>query len=195
MQRRLDIALGLVHPPKVVFLDEPTTGLDPEVRTDMWSEITRLATGEGITIFLTTHYLEEADRLAKRLVIVDRGRIVAEGTPDELKGVLKGDAITVELEQPGPDGRVERALEPLFGVREIQLDGRTLRARSDDGARAVPAVLQALEAGGLPVASVTVSRPSLDDVYLRLTGRSFAEAETAAETAAAERHEREEARR
>jgi len=189
MQRRLDVALGLVHQPKVLFLDEPTTGLDLEVRADMWGEITRLASEEGLTILLTTHYLEEADRLAKRLVIVDRGRVVAEGTPDELKGVLKGDAITVELEEPDLDGRVERALAPMFDVREIQLDGKTLRARSDDGARAVPAVLQALEAGGAPVASVTVSRPSLDDVYLRLTGRSFAEADTAAESGRGDREE------
>jgi ABC-2 type transport system ATP-binding protein len=155
----------------------------------MWDEITRLASEEGLTILLTTHYLEEADRLAKQLVIVDRGRVVAEGTPDELKGVLKGDAITVELEEPDLDGRVERALEPMFDVREIQLDGKTLRARSDDGARAVPAVLQALEAGGAPVASVTVSRPSLDDVYLRLTGRSFAEADTEAESGRGDREE------
>ena len=189
MQRRLDIALGLVHQPTVLFLDEPTTGLDLEVRADMWDEITRLASEEGLTILLTTHYLEEADRLAKQLVIVDRGRVVAEGTPDELKGVLKGDAITVELEEPDLDGRVERALEPMFDVREIQLDGKTLRARSDDGARAVPAVLQALEAGGAPVASVTVSRPSLDDVYLRLTGRSFAEADTEAESGRGDREE------
>jgi ABC-2 type transport system ATP-binding protein len=195
MQRRLDIALGLVHHPKVLFLDEPTTGLDPEVRAAMWEEITRLATEEGLTIFLTTHYLEEADRLAGRLVIVDRGRIVAEGTPDELKGELKGDAVTVELVQPDLEGRVALVLEPLFHVREVQVDGNTLRARSDDGARAVPVILQSLEAGGVPVASVTVSRPSLDDVYLRLTGRSFTAAESEAEAAAAERKEREEARR
>jgi ABC-2 type transport system ATP-binding protein len=195
MQRRLDIALGLVHHPKVLFLDEPTTGLDPEVRAAMWEEITRLATEEGLTIFLTTHYLEEADRLAGRLVIVDRGRIVAEGTPDELKGELKGDAVTVELVHPDLEGRVALVLEPLFHVREVQVDGNTLRARSDDGARAVPVILQSLEAGGVPVASVTVSRPSLDDVYLRLTGRSFTAAESEAEAAAAERKEREEARR
>jgi len=195
MQRRLDIALGLVHHPKVLFLDEPTTGLDPEVRADMWGEITRLATDEGLTIFLTTHYLEEADRLARRLVIVDRGRIVAEGTPDELKGELKGDAVAVELAEPDLQRRVARMLEPLFDVREVQVDQKTLRARSDDGARAVPAILQSLEAGGIAVASVTVSRPSLDDVYLRLTGRSFTAAESEADAAAAERKEREEARR
>ncbi len=142
MQRRLDIALGLVHHPKVLFLDEPTTGLDPEVRAAMWEEITRLATEEGLTIFLTTHYLEEADRLAGRLVIVDRGRIVAEGTPDELKGELKGDAVTVELVQPDPEGRVAlRARAPLprargAGGREYAAGpiGRRRARRSGDPA-------------------------------------------------------------
>jgi ABC-2 type transport system ATP-binding protein len=177
MQRRLDVALGLIHEPQVLFLDEPTTGLDPEVRASMWSEIARLA-DQGITVFLTTHYLEEADALTQRLVIVDRGRIVAEGTADELKGELKGDAVNVELAEPASDGRAANAAGALPEVRDVQLDGRTLRARSDDGARAVPALLQALEANGVAVASVTVSRPSLDDVYLRTTGRSFDEAES-----------------
>jgi ABC-2 type transport system ATP-binding protein len=187
MQRRLDVALGLVHEPTVLFLDEPTTGLDPEVRASMWEEITRLASEHGLTILLTTHYLEEADALTDRLVIVDRGRIVAEGTANELKGELKGDAIHVELGEPQADGRVAVALDPLTEVREVTVDGHTLRARSDDGARAVPVVLQALEANGVRVVSVTVSRPSLDDVYLQYTGRSFSEAETAA---AAEQQER-----
>ena len=106
MQRRLDVALALVHGPQVLFLDEPTTGLDPEVRAEMWEEISRL-TGEGLTVLLTTHYLEEADRLASRLAIVDRGRVVAEGTPDELKRELRGDAIHVEL-----DGATRNGLRP-----------------------------------------------------------------------------------
>ncbi|MGH2636982.1 MAG: ATP-binding cassette domain-containing protein [Actinomycetota bacterium] len=194
MQRRLDIALGLIHEPRVLFLDEPTTGLDPEVRAGMWEEISRLAE-RGLTIFLTTHYLEEADALTRRLVIVDRGKIVAEGTADELKGELKGDALNVELAEPESDGRVQTALERLIEVRDVTVDGRTLRARSDDGARAVPVVLQALEAGGVAVASVTVSRPSLDDVYLRSTGRSFTQAESQAAEEQRERGGREEARR
>jgi ABC-2 type transport system ATP-binding protein len=195
MQRRLDVALGLVHQPTVLFLDEPTTGLDPEVRASMWVEITRLASEQGLTILLTTHYLEEADALTDRLVIVDRGRIVAEGTAEELKGELKGDAILVELGEPETNGRVRVALDPLAEVREVAVDGQTLRARSDDGARAVPVVLQALEANGVRVVSVTVSRPSLDDVYLRHTGRSFTEAETAAAAEQQERTQRQEARR
>jgi ABC-2 type transport system ATP-binding protein len=173
MQRRLDIAMGLIHRPRVLFLDEPTTGLDPEVRADMWAEIAHLA-AEGLTILLTTHYLEEADRLAGRLAIVDRGRVVAEGSPNELKGELRGDAIQVELGDPEPDGRANAALDRVPGVWEVTIEGRSLRARTQDGSAAVPAVLQALEAGGVRVASVTIARPSLDDVYLRHTGRSFA---------------------
>jgi len=171
MQRRLDVAAGLMHRPQVLFLDEPTTGLDPEARAEMWSEIERLAAEEGVTVLLTTHYLEEADRLAKLLAIVDRGRVVAAGTPDALKSELRGDALVVEL-----DGRVDGALAALAqvaGVREPVLDGRVLRARANEGARAVPAVLAALETAGVPVVAATVARPSLDDVYLRYAGRSF----------------------
>jgi ABC-2 type transport system ATP-binding protein len=173
MQRRLDIAMGLIHRPRVLFLDEPTTGLDPEVRAGMWAEIAHLSAAEGLTILLTTHYLEEADRLAGRLAIVDRGRVVAEGSPDELKGELRGDAIHVELGDPEADGRATGALDRVPGIWEVAVEGRSLRARTGDGSAAVPAVLQALEAGGVRVASVTIARPSLDDVYLRHTGRSF----------------------
>lgn len=182
MQRKLDVALGLVHRPEVLFLDEPTTGLDPEARTDMWSEIERLTGEEGLTILLTTHYLEEADRLARRLAIVDQGKVVAQGSPDELKSELHGDAVHIELDAPEADGRVAAALAPLSEVHDVVVErGRLLHARTDNGARAVPVMLQALEAQGLPVASVTVARPSLDDVYLMYTGRRFAEADTAAE--------------
>jgi ABC-2 type transport system ATP-binding protein len=131
----------------------------------------------GLTILLTTHYLEEADRLAGRLAIVDRGRIVAEGSSNELKGELRGDAIQVELGDPERNGRASAALDRVPGVWEVTVEGRSLRARTDDGSAAVPAVLQALEAGGVRVASVTIARPSLDDVYLRHTGRSFTRAE------------------
>jgi ABC-2 type transport system ATP-binding protein len=180
MQRRLDVALGLMHRPRVLFLDEPTTGLDPEARTAMWAEISRLAGDEGLTILLTTHYLEEADRLAERIAIVDRGRVVAEGTPDELKGELRGDAVHVELrEAPGPvDAQLLRAaLDTFAGAREVTLDGRRLSARADDGPAAVPLVLAALEQQGARVAAVTVARPSLDDVYLRYAGRRFSDAD------------------
>jgi ABC-2 type transport system ATP-binding protein len=180
MQRRLDIAMALVHDPAVLFLDEPTTGLDPEVRAEMWSEIAKLARERGKTVLLTTHYLEEADQLAERVAIVDRGRVVAEGTPDELKRELRGDAIHVDLETES-NGAVNRALAELALVRDVSVDGRALRARADDGGRAVPLVLQALEAHGVSVSSVRVARPSLDDVYLKYTGRTFDAAEAEAE--------------
>jgi ABC-2 type transport system ATP-binding protein len=173
MRRRLDIALGLVHRPRVVFLDEPTTGLDPEARVAMWEEVSRLARAEALTILLTTHYLEEADELADGLAIVSQGKVVVEGTPAELKGRLAGDAVHVEL----GDGAVEEAERVLAGVGarpEQVIDGRTMIARVDNGSRALPAVLSALDGAGIAVASVSVSRPSLDDVYLHFTGRDFA---------------------
>lgn len=176
MSRRLDVALALVHEPRVLFLDEPTTGLDPEVRAEMWAEIERL-TGAGLTVLLTTHYLEEADRLAAQLAIVDRGKVVAEGSPDALKRELRGDSIHVELGQDAEEGRVRQVLAAVAGVDELLLDARTLHARAGDGARSVPSVLVALEAAGIDVASVTVARPSLDDVYLRFAGRTFRAAE------------------
>src|SRR5450756_1832250 len=122
MQRKLDVALGLVHRPEVLFLDEPTTGLDPEARTDMWSEIERLTGEEGLTILLTTHYLEEADRLARRLAIVDQGKVVAQGSPDELKSELHGDAVHIELDAPEADGRVAAALAPLSEVHDVVVE-------------------------------------------------------------------------
>ncbi|MFE9094657.1 ATP-binding cassette domain-containing protein [Streptomyces sp. NPDC007264] len=180
MRRRLDVALGLVHRPEVLFLDEPTTGLDPEARTAMWEEIGRLAGEDGLTILLTTHYLEEADRLAERIAIVDRGRVVVEGTPDSLKGELRGDAVHMELRQAvGEAGRtlLRGALRELQGVHEVFVDGRRISARADDGAAAMPALIGALERAGVMVAAATVARPSLDDVYLRHAGRRYSEAD------------------
>jgi ABC-2 type transport system ATP-binding protein len=139
----------------------------------MWDEVSRLAAAESLTILLTTHYLEEADQLADRLAIVSQGRVVVDGTPAELKGRLQGDAVQVELE----NGHVDEAQAVLarVGARPEQvLNGNTIVARADDGGRAVPAILSALEGAGIGVASVSVSRPSLDDVYLHYTGRDFA---------------------
>jgi ABC-2 type transport system ATP-binding protein len=175
MQRRLDVAMGLLHDPQVLFLDEPTTGLDPEARVEMWHDIAGLAQREQMTILLTTHYMEEADRLASELAIIDRGQIVARGTPSDLKAGLQGDAIQVDLAEPASSaGQTLRAIE---GVSDISVEGPTLRARARDAGAAVPTVLAALERDGHTVASVTFSRPSLEDVYLRHAGRAFHAAE------------------
>jgi ABC-2 type transport system ATP-binding protein len=179
MQRKLDIAMGLVHRPRVLFLDEPTTGLDPEARAGLWDDISRLANEDGITVLLTTHYLEEADQLARRLAIVDRGKLVVEGSPDQLKGELLGDAIHIEFASAEAESNVRGALNLLDGLSEIVVDGHSLHARAAQGATAVPGMLAALESNGLKVASVKVARPSLDDVYLHYTGRTFSEAEQA----------------
>jgi ABC-2 type transport system ATP-binding protein len=179
MQRKLDIAMGLVHRPRVLFLDEPTTGLDPEARAGLWDDISRLANEDGITVLLTTHYLEEADQLARRLAIVDRGKLVVEGAPDQLKGELLGDAIHIEFASAEAESNVRGALNLLDGLSEIVVDGHSLHARAAQGATAVPGMLAALESNGLKVASVKVARPSLDDVYLHYTGRTFSEADQA----------------
>jgi ABC-2 type transport system ATP-binding protein len=172
MQRKLDVAMGLVHRPAVLFLDEPTTGLDPEARAGLWEEIRRLE-ADGLAILLTTHYLEEADGLAGRVAIVDAGRIVAEGTPEALKAELRGDAIHVELDSVAAGPQAAAVLARLDGLGGPNLDGTTLTARADRAASAVPSVLAALDGAGIAVASVTVARPSLDDVYMRHTGRTY----------------------
>jgi ABC-2 type transport system ATP-binding protein len=184
MRRRLDVALGLVNRPQVLFLDEPTTGLDPEARTELWQEIERLAGDEEMTILLTTHYLDEADRLADQLAIVDTGRIVAQGTPEALKSELRGDAIQVELAPASSTGQVQEALRSLPGLSEVTLEGAIVRARAEHGASAIPAVLNALDSEGISVASVTLARPSLDDVYLRYAGRSYQDDANAGKAAA-----------
>jgi ABC-2 type transport system ATP-binding protein len=172
MRRRLDIALGLVHRPSVLFLDEPTTGLDPEARAGMWEEVQRLALQERLTILLTTHYLEEADQLADRLAIVSRGKVVVEGTPAELKASLRGDAVHVELENGAVDDAT-RVLSAVGAAPEQVLEGKTIVSRVENGGRALPGIISALEGAGITVASVSLSRPSLDDVYLHFTGREF----------------------
>ena len=170
-KRRLDVAIGLVHRPQVLFLDEPTTGLDPEARVAMWDELTRLSSEETLTILLTTHYLEEADRLAERVAIVSQGKVVVEGRPDDLKRELRGESVTVDLSAPA-DGAAG-AVEALDGVHEVLVDGRRLHARVERGAETAPAILAALDTAGVPARAVTIARPSLDDVYLHYTGRDF----------------------
>ena len=175
-KRRLDVGVGLVHRPQLLFLDEPTTGLDPQSRARMWDEVRQLR-DEGTTVFLTTHYLEEADALCNRVAIIDHGKIVAEGTPDELKRAVAGDLVTV-----GVSGDVEaalRLLQPQPFVREASIAGGELRVYVDRGESAIPAILRLLDKAGLGLTTVALSRPSLDDVFLRSTGRSLRESDAA----------------
>jgi ABC-2 type transport system ATP-binding protein len=170
MKRRLDVGLGIMHRPAVLFLDEPTTGLDPQARAGMWDEI-RALRAQGTTVFLTTHYLEEADALADRLAIIDHGRIVAEGTADELKRQVAGDVVTL-----GVDGATETVLETVRAqpfVREATGEDGEVRLYVDRGETAVPQLLRVLDGAGLAPSSIALHRPSLDDVFLRQTGRSL----------------------
>ncbi|HEX4442803.1 MAG TPA: ATP-binding cassette domain-containing protein [Galbitalea sp.] len=171
MARKLDVAIGLMHHPQVLFLDEPTTGLDPEARAEMWIELEAMARHEQMTVLLTTHYLEEADRLASKLAIVDHGRVIVTGSPDELKDAMHGDAVILEL---GADTSVDAARSAIGNtLSEVVVEFRTIRGRAAVGAVALPRVLGALDEAGLSVASATVARPSLDDVFLKHTGHSF----------------------
>jgi ABC-2 type transport system ATP-binding protein len=174
MRRRLDIALAMVHSPEVLFLDEPTTGLDPEVRADLWSEIRRLRDEDGVTVLLTTHYLEEADQLADSIAIVDYGKVVAEGTPSQLKDGMKGDGLHIDLTGDDMARQAIEILEGEPGLGGLVAQGRSIHARTDRGAEAVPRVIRALDAAGIEVAAITVSRPSLDDVFLAHAGRRYA---------------------
>ncbi|HEY4226217.1 MAG TPA: ATP-binding cassette domain-containing protein [Pseudolysinimonas sp.] len=175
MARKLDVALGLMNRPQVLFLDEPTTGLDPEARAELWAELEAMAELERMTVLLTTHYLEEADRLAGRIAIVDHGRVVVTGSPEELKDGLHGDAVIVELADAADAPDALPLLARIPGLGDVLVEGRVLRGRAASGAGALPQVLAALDGARLSVASATVARPSLDDVYLRHTGHSYSE--------------------
>jgi ABC-2 type transport system ATP-binding protein len=171
-RRRLEIALGLVHDPRLVFLDEPSTGLDPQSRSNLWGHIRRLRSDLRTTVFLTTHYLDEADALCDRVLIIDHGEIVASGTPDELKCRVSGDVVTLLV-----DGASHHALALLAGhpvVRDISVaDDGTLRLTVVHGAEALPALLRMLDEAGIAMRAVNVARPTLDDVFLTVTGRSL----------------------
>ncbi|MET0423567.1 MAG: ATP-binding cassette domain-containing protein [Actinoplanes sp.] len=168
-RRRVDIALGIIHEPKVVFLDEPTTGLDPQSRAHMWDEVRRLR-AEGMTVFITTHYLDEADALCDRISIMDNGEIVASGTPADLKREISGDVVRVGL----PVDAVPGATAALAAY-EIEKVEEGLRLSVDDGATAIPQILRALDAAQVPITTIELHRPSLDDVFLTKTGRSLRE--------------------
>jgi ABC-2 type transport system ATP-binding protein len=168
MRRRLDLAAALVHDPEVLFLDEPTTGLDPVSRARVWGEVRRLNEELGTTIFLTTQYLEEADALADRVGIIDRGRIVAEGTPTELKRSVGSDLIVARI--GGDAARVAPALREVPGVRQVDVRGDELVVATGDGPAALTPVAVALAAAEVPVRELTLRTPTLDDVFLELTG-------------------------
>jgi ABC-2 type transport system ATP-binding protein len=175
-RRRVDIALGIIHEPKVVFLDEPTTGLDPQSRAHMWDEIRRLRR-EGMTVFITTHYLDEADALCDRIAIMDYGQLVAEGTPDELKREIAGDVVTVGFgEKPDLTPEAAQLLDSQPYVTKLEtIESGGLRLYVDAGAVAMPQILRALDSAGVELASIELHRPSLDDVFLTKTGRSLRE--------------------
>ncbi len=174
-KRRLDIALGMAHRPPLLFLDEPTTGLDPQSRAHLWEEVRKLR-NEGTTIFLTTHYLDEADALCDRLCIIDNGVIVAEGTPDTLKHQVAGDVVTLGLDtRNGAIMQAQALLGKLSFVREVQVDKDILRLYVERGETALPQILRALDSADIVLQTIALARPSLDDVFLRQTGRSLRE--------------------
>ena len=171
MKRRLDLALALVHRPRILFLDEPTTGLDPQSRSALWEEVANLAKGEGVTVFLTTQYLEEADVLADRVGIIDHGRIVAEGTPETLKAEIGRPSVEAIPEDPEDRGRVRDVLERFGNVTSASPKGVAVRLDSANGDLAE--IVRALDAEGLRLEQIERHEPTLDDVFLAKTGRSL----------------------
>ncbi|WP_432840607.1 ATP-binding cassette domain-containing protein [Dactylosporangium sp. CA-092794] len=170
-RRRVDIALGIIHRPQVLFLDEPTTGLDPQSRAHMWDEIRRLRT-EGMTVFITTHYLDEADALCDRIAIIDHGEVVAEGTPDELKREISGDVVTIGVGELSEQAAAVLKDQPFARGLEVRDDGE-VRLTVDAGDTAIPQIMRALEGAGVPLSTIELHRPTLDDVFLTKTGRSL----------------------
>jgi ABC-2 type transport system ATP-binding protein len=179
-KRRLDVVMGLIHDPRLVFLDEPTTGLDPQARANLWEHIERLRSQYGATVFLTTHYLDEADALADRILIIDQGRIVASDTADNLKAQVAGDLVDLEV---AADDQVGLAAQKLGTIAdEVSVDGHHVRGRVGRAGRAVPGLLRELETASVTLNSIEVARPTLDDVFLTLTGRSLRDAEAGTES-------------
>jgi ABC-2 type transport system ATP-binding protein len=175
MRRRLELAVGIVHTPRVLFLDEPTLGLDPQGRAGFWEYVKELQQRDELTVFVTTHYLDEADQLCDRIAIIDHGTIVALGTPSQLKDRVGGDVVTLKPAGPGPD--LTAALARLPGVVGVQLQDGAYRLKSPAGETIVPAAVQVASDGGVRLAAVSLKRPSLDEVFLEFTGREFREDE------------------
>ncbi len=178
-RRRLDIAMGLVHVPRLVFLDEPTTGLDPQARANLWEHVRALRDDRGSTVFLTTHYLDEADALCDRILVIDHGTIVAEGSPDELKRRVSGDAIVLTVSQQADLARAEAVAAALPGATLAGTEDRTVVVRVPAGATLLAGLLRSLDADSIALDAVELRRPTLDDVFLTLTGRSLRDGETA----------------
>lgn len=171
MKRKLDLAMGIIHRPKLLFLDEPTTGLDPESRAELWQMIKQLQSDAGMTVLLTTHYMEEADELADRIAFMNEGRIVAEGTPDEMKNKVGGDTITIECREAQVAAQV---LAAAYSVQQPEKqDESTLHVVTENGAEKLPNVIRLLEEQHIPVDSIKVSRPDLGDAYLLYTGKTL----------------------
>jgi ABC-2 type transport system ATP-binding protein len=179
MRKRLDLAMGLIHQPQVIFMDEPTTGLDPQTRASIWEYIRNLVGSKGMTIFLTTHYMEEADRLADRIAIIDLGKIIAMGTSNELKKSIGGDVVTVspcEDKDEACKEFIRRSEGVLTGkpfVTGMKPTDGELAVYVNDGASAIPSIMQLLSGQGIEVKTITMSRPSLDDVFLKYTGKTI----------------------
>ncbi|MFE7528332.1 ATP-binding cassette domain-containing protein [Kitasatospora sp. NPDC057542] len=174
-RRRLDIAMALVHEPDLLFLDEPTTGLDPHSRADIREHVLCLHKELGTTIVFTTHYLEEADLWAGRVLVVDHGRVIADGSPERLKNDLAGDLITFTTAEPADTGPAAARARALRAVRDVTVDDREVRVRACDGDVRLPELLRDLDAAGIRVHSTRLDRPTLDDVFLALTGRTLPE--------------------
>ena len=175
-RRRLDVALGLVHDPKLVFLDEPTAALDPQSRANLWTHIRSLRADHGTTVFLTTHYLDEADALCDRILVIDNGAIVASGTPAELKAKVSGDLVTVGVDAVEV-AKTMTIAEHITGATEVRGHDTAVEFRVPRGDLSLPELLRALDAAGIATTSLQVLQPTLDDVFLTLTGRSLRDAE------------------
>ncbi|MCU1431553.1 MAG: ABC-type transport system, ATP-binding protein [Actinotalea sp.] len=184
-RRRLDIAMGLVHVPGLVFLDEPTTGLDPQARANLWTHVRALRDDRGSTVFLTTHYLEEADALCDRILVIDHGTIVAEGTPESLKQRVSGDAVVLTAARADQVPRIAAVAGALPGASAPTVDGHVVEVRVASGSSLLAGLLRSLDAEGLDLAGIELRRPTLDDVFLTLTGRSLRDGEPTTTGAAA----------